>query len=728
MALDIRRFIQRFVEEAADHLPRLRAGVGALEQGEADKERVNELFRSAHTLKGSSRMLKLAPITAIAHSTEELLSAFRDGSQTPSTASISLLYEATDALADLVSQLAQGAAPDALPDADPALCQALEAAASGEHVDTAADTTTSSPTPQTATPSPTTPQSTAPSPSTPPAEPPVERNNVAATPAASSALTLSDTVRVRMDRLDDVIRLMGEVLSGHHHLHTLVEQAQGLEKALPEEHRSVLHAFTRELKDSVLSHDALMSDLHERALQMRMLPLGVVFDPLAQMARELAQSLGKRVECRVRGSEIELDRQLIDRLSDPLIHLLRNALDHGLESPNERHAAGKPPKGQLSIEAWQDGNWVVVEMRDDGAGIHLEAIRQKALAKQLLTEEQLSALSDQETLELIFLPGFSTKTMITDFSGRGVGMDVVKRTMMDELSGDIQLASDPGKGTRFTLRLPLSLAMMRVLLVKSGHTTLGVTAPHVAELVECSADTFIDAAGQPTLILRNEFVPVVNLAALLELPSPPASPTNVLLLVVHQRQQKLALIVDALVDERDMVIKPLPEHLRYLPLVSGMVSQGRNALVSLLHVPALLERAKRHAQPTLRSAEPTEQPHRVLVVDDSLNTREIEKDVLEAWGYQVTLAENGRDGLNKALAETFDAVLTDVEMPVMDGFALTARLRENDLYRHKPIIIITSREKEADRQRGMEVGADAYIVKGSFDQNNLVETLKALLG
>ncbi|GGC94031.1 hybrid sensor histidine kinase/response regulator [Vreelandella lutescens] len=723
MALDIRRFIQRFVEEAADHLPRLRAGVSALEQGEADKERINELFRSAHTLKGSSRMLKLAPITAVAHSTEELLSAFRDGSQTPSPASISLLYEATDALADFVSQLAQGAAPEALADADPALCQALEAAASNTAVEVVAEPIPDQPD----TESPTTPERLPPT-----VQAVVASDNEPTEKTTSATLALSDTVRVRMDRLDDVIRLMGEVLSGHHHLHSLVEQAQGLERSLetslPDEHRGTLHAFSREFKDSVLSHDALMSDLHERALQMRMLPLSVVFDPLAQMARELAHSLGKRVNCRVRGSEIELDRQLIDRLSDPLIHLLRNALDHGLETPEQRQAAGKSPKGLLVIEAWQDGSWVVVEMRDDGAGIHLEAVRQKALAKQLLTEEQLLALSEQETLELIFLPGFSTKTMITDFSGRGVGMDVVKRTMMDELSGDIQLASDPGKGTRFTLRLPLSLAMMRVLLVKSGQTILGVTAPHVAELVECPTENFIDAAGQPTLILRNEFVPVVNLAELLELPSSPTPPTNVLLLVVHQRQQKLALIVDALVDERDMVIKPLPEHLRYLPLVSGMVSQGRNALVSLLHVPALLERAKRHAHPVMSGAEPTDKQHRVLVVDDSLNTREIEKDVLEAWGYQVTLAENGRDGLNKALAETFDAVLTDVEMPVMDGFALTARLRENDLYRHKPIIIITSREKEADRQRGMEVGADAYIVKGSFDQNNLVETLKALLG
>ncbi|PRY64180.1 two-component system chemotaxis sensor kinase CheA [Vreelandella songnenensis] len=702
MALDIRRFIQRFIEEATDHLPRLRQGVSALESGQRDPELINELFRSAHTLKGSSRMLKLVPITALSHSTEELLSALREGTQVPDDSITSLLNQAIDALADQVNRLAQDTSPDALPEADAALCQALEAAAL-----TQPPVADNPPPPQTLI--------------APPSE------TVPNVPSGATAdLHLSDTVRVRLDRLDDVIRLMGEVLSGHHHLHTLAAQAAALSHTLSPAQQAPFNAFSRELKDSVLAHDTLMSDLHDRALQMRMLPLSVVFDPLSQMARELGRSLGKQVDCRVRGSEIELDRQMIDRLSEPLIHLLRNALDHGIEAPDERQTAGKPPRGQLTLEAWQDGGWVVVEMRDDGAGISLAAVRQKALAKQLISEEALAALSEQETLELIFLPGFSTKSMITDFSGRGVGMDVVKRTIVDELSGDLQLSSEPGKGSRFTLRLPLSLAMMRVLLVSVGGITLGVTAPFVAELVKRAPDTFIDAAGQTTLILRNEFVPVIELADLLELPRTPANDDETLLLVVHQRQQKLALKVDALVDERDMVIKALPVHLRHLPLVSGMVSMGRNALVSLLHVPALIERSRRVTQRLPEAA--SQKTHHILVVDDSLNTREIEKDVLEAWGYQVTLAENGRDGLTKALAEPFDAVLTDIEMPVMDGFALTARLRENEGYYHKPIIIITSREKEADRRRGIEVGADAYIVKGSFDQNNLVETLKALLG
>ncbi|MGM0521945.1 MAG: hybrid sensor histidine kinase/response regulator [Pseudomonadota bacterium] len=712
MALDTRRFIQRFIEEAADHLPRLRDGIHALAQQNASHEQINELFRAAHTVKGSSRMLKLTPITALAHSTEELLSALRDGTQTPDDEVIRLLNQAVDALEDSVSQLAGGATPDTLPPADPALCQALEQAAQ-PGVDRASNA----------------PEVVAPQAPTPDTEPQTASSSISTPIPSPTTLRLNDTVRVRLERLDDVIRLMGEVLSGHQHMHSLVEEARRLTHSLPREHPA--HAFRRELKESVQAHDTLMSDLHDRALQMRMLPLNVVFDPLAHMARELARTLNKQVVCEVSGSDIELDRQMIDRLSDPLIHLLRNALDHGLETPEERKNAGKPEQGRITLRAFQDGNWVVVEMRDDGRGIALDAIRQKALSKQLVTAEQLETLSEQETLELIFLPGFSTKALITDFSGRGVGMDVVKRTVTDELSGSLQVATERGQGSCFTLRMPLSLAMLRVLLVRAGTLTVGITAAHVTEVVERNAGDFIEAAGRLTLILRNEFVPVVPLAALLgdhDVPSPATAQRPVLLMVVRQGQHKLALQVEALIDERDRIIKPLPAHLRQLPLVAGMVNVGRNALVSLLHVPALMAQARRDAASTTSPTAAPRTAHRVLVVDDSLNTREIEKDVLEAWGYHVTLAENGRDGLTKALAEPFDAVLTDVEMPVMDGFALTAELRKNDDYRHRPIIIITSREKEADRRRGIEVGADAYIVKGSFDQNNLVETLKALLG
>ena len=293
-----------------------------------------------------------------------------------------------------------------------------------------------------------------------------------------------------------------------------------------------------------------------------------------------------------------------------------------------------------------------------------------------------------------------------------------------------------GEGVCFTLRLPLSLAIMRVLLIRSGAQILGFTAQYVTELLTVEPTDLIRVADRNAVIIRNEFVPVVKLADLLNLPqqvvskrSVPRETTTLLLLVIRVHTEKLALQVDELLDERDMVIQQLPEHLRATPLISGMVTRGQSELVSLMHVPYILDLARKTRQSATAATglDAQKAKKRILVVDDSLNTREIERDVLEAWGYHVTLAEHGGEGLQKALAEEFDAVLTDVEMPVMDGFTLTARLREHESYRNKPIIIITSREKDSDRRRGIEVGADAYIVKGSFDQNSLVDTLKVLL-
>lgn len=316
-------------------------------------------------------------------------------------------------------------------------------------------------------------------------------------------------------------------------------------------------------------------------------------------------------------------------------------------------------------------------------------------------------------------------------------MDVVKKTILDDLQGVVNVETQMGVGTTFSLRLPLSLAMMRVLLVEVDGLPFGFTAQYVAELLRLPHESLLTVAERQAVIVRNEFVPVVPLSELLRVPAHLAIPCvrtrvgGMLLLVLRVRNEKIAVQVDGLLDECDMVIKPLPAHMHKLPLVSGIVTTGKNELVSVLHAPAILELARRVRTQAVRTeaqAHDNERHYKVLVVDDSLNTREIEKDVLEAYGYQVTLAEDGADGLRKAIEGDFDAVLTDVEMPNMDGFTLTAKLRQEEKYRSRPIIIITSREKEEDKRRGVQVGADAYIVKGDFDQSNLIDTLRALLG
>lgn len=733
MALDIKKFLGRFTGEARDQIARLEAGLsGIAAGGRLDAETINELFRAAHTVKGSSRMLKLNSIAETAHQLEEVLSALRE-SRLPQTPELgNLLMQGVDAISALVEQVE--ASGGQLPPADQALCERLARAAVGDAPDDA-------PVPAI--------------PDTPPAA--IATDSSAATDVETTAtLRAPDTVRVRLDKLDELINLMGEVVSTQARFRQCVLDARHLDttlqaladnNALTSEPLTApaqsLHHFTLGLRDLVMEQERLTTELNDRALVLRMLPLSTVFDPIARVARELGRELGKTVHCEVSGGEIELDRQLIDRLGDALVHLLRNAIDHGIEPPDERRAAGKSPTGQLRLAARVEGVGVRIEISDDGRGLDRDKVLTKAVQKGLLDPARLATITDDQVAELIFQPGFSTSAIITDFSGRGVGMDAVKRTIVD-LQGAVSISARPGAGLTAMLQLPLSLAVMRVLLCEAGGLTCGLTAQHVVELIRVPQASTIQIAERPALVLHNEFVPLVPLADLLQLPARPRAddapphPAGQLVVVIGVHQLKLGLVVSRLVDERDMVIKPLPAHLRRSGLVSGMVVTGTNALVSVLQAPALLERARRVRGETLSIPSPSRNQtattsgarhaQHVLVVDDSLNTREIEKEILEAHGYQVTLAEDGLEGWQKALGGDFDAVLTDVEMPGMDGFSLTARLRENPRYHSTPIIIITSRQKEEDKQRGVQVGADAYIVKGDFNQSSLVATLQNLLG
>lgn len=709
MALDIKKFIVRFIEEARDHINRLNEGLATLDAGSADAEVVNTIFRSAHTVKGSSRMLKLVGITDTAHQMEEVLMHLRDGKLVYGPALGQLLYQGVDALSNLVDALAKTNDPGSLPAADSALCDALAKAALGQA--------------KGAEPTPVAVADTA-----PPAAPVAN--------AEEPTLKIVDTVRIRLSKLDELVKLMGEVVSSHASMRQRLLDIGTLTRAQGGETLTqALQTFASTFRDDVLTQEALMVELHDTTLRMRMLPLAIVFEPAARLVRELARSVGKEVECVISGAEIELDRQMIDKLSDPIIHLIRNGIDHGLELPEQRLAHGKPAQGRLKLSARQDGGWVVIDVTDDGGGIPVAAVRDKAVKKGLVTLSNVAALSDQEIIDFIFMPGFSTSSIITDLSGRGVGMDVVKRCVLDDLRGVVSVETRPGQGTTFSLRLPLSLAVMRVLLVEVDGLPFAFTAQYVGELLRRTQTELLTVAERKVIILRNEFVPVVPLNELLQTTrtsgTTEKASSSMLLLVLQVRGEKLAVVIDELLDERDMVIKPLPPQLRKLALVSGMVTTGKNELVNVLHAPALFDIARRARASVAQDGagvHSTERVYRVLVVDDSLNTREIERDVLEASGYDVTLAEDGLDGLKKALDQDFDAILTDVEMPNMDGFTLTARLRQEERYRDKPIIIITSRAKDDDKRRGVQAGADAYIVKGDFDRSNLIDTLRTLLG
>jgi two-component system, chemotaxis family, sensor kinase CheA len=552
MAIDIKKFVIRFIEEARDHINRLNDGLSTLESGSGDGEVINTIFRSAHTIKGSSRMLKLLTITETAHKLEDVMGGLRDGSLQFSPALGQLLYRAVDALSALIDTLAETNDAATLPPPDEALCAALTQACTGQPASppiqpAAANLAVDAPVEPISDPVPT----PAPSPPVVPASTP----KVPAAPAtpAEPKLKTAETVRVRLTKLDELIKLMGEVVSSHARMRQRLVDIGAIERDLSEnagpDAASHLHQFALSLKDDVQAQEVLMDELHDKTLLMRMLPLSIVFEPAARMVRELARSVGKQVECVVIGAEIELDRQMIDKLADPIIHLIRNAIDHGLETPETRLAAGKPAQGKLTLSARQDGSWVVIDVSDDGGGIPLAAVREKAVKKGMISAEKGAALTDQEAIDLIFLPGFSTNSIITDMSGRGVGMDVVKQAILDDLQGVVNVETRLGAGTTFSLRLPLSLAVMRVLLVEVDGLPFGFTAQYVGELLRLPASALLTVAERNAVIIRNEFVPVVPLSELLRIPahlnsavdSPNRSKTDLgmLLLVLRVRNEKL---------------------------------------------------------------------------------------------------------------------------------------------------------------------------------------------
>jgi chemotaxis protein histidine kinase CheA len=742
MAFDHSKFLARFVEEAREHCSRISDGLLNLEKSPDDAETINGLFRSAHTIKGSSRMMKLSGVTELAHKMEDVLDAVRGG-KIPLAASVSdALFRGVDSLLAMLELITAG---DTSAEAPEGLCEELAQAATIPAGGDAAVV-------------PAAPASLAPSTQTVPPVP-IEEHTASTTPEAAPLPTAAkghpvDYLRINAAKLDDLIRLMGEIVSEHGRFRRHISRLSEIERTMARhlkvvagrlqagdiEHEPLVEAgaalqlslrqSVRAMHDASLMQDHLVGDLQETSLRMRMQPLSTVFDPLRRTVRDLAHEQGKDIDFIVEGGDTELDRKIIDRIGDSLMHMIRNSLDHGLEHAEERIAAGKSPKGIINLSAFYDSGCVTISLSDDGKGLSVDKIREKALARRLFDADTLAGMSRAEITDLIFMPGFSTSPIITDISGRGVGMDVVRKSVVDELKGTIFIDSREGAGTTFLLRLPLNLAVFPLFLVSTGGKTCAMPATSLVEMLSIQRGEIIEIVNKRAIRLREQIIPVENLSALLRLTQEaPSETAEALIVIIRDGEEKLGLVVDEIIGREEMVVKPLPSHLQGLRMVSGVTIGERDSVINVLHVPELIRQAHEIAEPgRLRPAARQEHTTTVLVVDDSINTREIEKSILEAYGYSVATAEDGQDALEKTRETLYDLVITDVEMPRLDGFSFTERLRADDRYRNVPVIIVTSREKDEDKRRGIQVGANAYIVKGAFDQSNLIETVRSLIG
>jgi len=475
----------------------------------------------------------------------------------------------------------------------------------------------------------------------------------------------------------------------------------------------------------------LADQLQDNVSELRMMPFETIIGGFQRMARDMARDLGKQVHLEIGGAGVEIDKTVLDALKDPLMHLLRNAIDHGLESPEQREALGKAATGHVQLIVEQRGGEIAIEVHDDGRGINLQRIRRKAVERQILTVQEAQNLSDDEAQMLVFHSGFSTSDSVTALSGRGLGLDIV-RNRVESLRGRVHVASTAGQGTTITLSMPVSLTRIRVITLRVGDEDYAIPSVMVERMESAARNEIFTAEGQEMINIGGRPTPLVSLGSILEVPAIAERADYLQLLTLQTADRAVAFEVDGLYSEMELVLKPLGRELLNAPFVAGAALLGSGDVVIVLDANDLVRKATgatylARQRPIVRAPKAQSRRIRVLVVDDSITTRTLEKNILEAVGFEVSVAIDGVEAWSQIAELEPDVVVSDVEMPNMNGFELTRRIKNAEHLRDLPVILLTSLSKPQQREEGLRAGADAYLVKSRFDQGELLEVIQSVL-
>ncbi|WP_233704905.1 hybrid sensor histidine kinase/response regulator, partial [Helicobacter felis] len=527
----------------------------------------------------------------------------------------------------------------------------------------------------------------------------------------SVALGVEQTVRVDVRRLDHLMNLIGELVLGKNRLIRIygdVEERYDGEK------------FLEELNQVVSSISAVTTDLQLAVMKTRMQPIGKVFNKFPRMVRDLSRELGKSIDLVIDGEETELDKSIVEEIGDPLIHIIRNSCDHGIEKPEDRKMLGKPETGRVELSAYNEGNHIVIKITDDGAGLDPEKLKEKAIEKGVITERDAATMTDKEALNIIFKPGFSTAKTLSNVSGRGVGMDVVK-TNIEKLNGIIELESEVGVKTTQKLKIPLTLAIIQALLVGVQEEYYAIPLSSVLETVRISQDEIYSVDGKSVLRLRDEVLSLVRLADIFKVDAILEASKEVYVVIIGLADQKIGVIVDYLIGQEEVVIKSLGYYLKSTKGIAGATVRGDGKITLIVDVGTMMEMAKNvkvnvnHLIDQAHSSNAKNAPsdYVILAIDDSSTDRAMMRKSLKPLGVTVIEATNGVEGLEmvKNADKIPDAVLVDIEMPKMDGYAFAAEVRKYNKFKNLPLIAVTSRVTKTDRIRGVESGMSEYITK-----------------
>ncbi|MEM5387710.1 hybrid sensor histidine kinase/response regulator [Paraburkholderia phymatum] len=773
-----------FREEAGTQTRVLSEGLLALEQRPTDASALEACMRAAHSLKGAARIIGLQDGVDIAHLMEECFVGAQRGELALTPAHIDVLLRGVDLLlrvgeakpdapvtrADIDAFVQQLSSPGSTAreqtDADnvqagddvDAYAQ-LQAQLQAEALTQQQDTATSEH-----------PETTG-EPDTPRAAeeddaPPLDAATHAATHAA--ARHPDRMLRVRAANLDRVLGLSGEVLVESRWLKpftasmlrmkrtqrdtslaldalydTLAGHLDDAALSALADVRTALHRMQHalgaridELDHYERSSSNLAQLLYDEALQCRMRPFGDATHAYPRVVRDLARSLGKRVRFEIVGTSTQVDRDILDLLDAPLGHLMRNAIDHGIETPDERLARGKPAEAIVTLEARHSAGRLLISVSDDGAGIDLDNVRASVIRRKLADAETAARLSEQELLDFLLLPGFSMREQITDVSGRGVGLDAVHE-MVKSVRGTVRIFNEPGRGSRFAMQLPLTLSVVRSLLVEVGGEAYAFPLAHVRRTLELARADIDMLEGQQHFAFDGKPIGLVTAHQLLGTQAPDQARDSVAAVVIGDEQDTYGIAVDRFLGERMLVVQPLDSRLgKIRDIAAGALMENGDAVL-IVDVDDLL----RSVDKLVRGGQldrigrahnvAVRQRKHVLVVEDSLTVRELERKLLEKRGYAVTVAVDGMDGwnaLHNMTNGTFDLVVTDVDMPRMDGIELVTLIKRDPVFKPVPVMIVSYKDRDEDRRRGLEAGADYYLAKGSFHDEALLDAVRDLIG
>ena len=778
---EFQEILQDFLVESFELVEKLDEDLVELENTPEDLELLNGIFRVAHTVKGASSFLNFDVLTHLTHHMEDVLNKARHGDLIITPDIMDVVLESIDLMKALLNTIRDTSSDAGI---DVAACVARldkvsggsgevntpvaqqapvveEVAAEPEVVEQDSDepdydnmndddveaeiarllaerqvedkakrqakidagekVAAPPPSPdevEASTPKDPAPVASAPPPPPPPAPPaPSDSFNddspKAAAPA-KKAPTVEQTIRVDVKRLDHLMNLIGELVLAKNRLIKINDDV---------EERYEGEEFLEELNQVVSIVSLVTTDLQIAVMKTRMLPIGKVFNKFPRMIRDLTRELNKKIELEISGEDTELDKSIVEEIGDPLVHIIRNSCDHGVETPDVRLAAGKDETGTISLKAYNEGNQIVIQIDDDGKGLDADMLKNKALEKNLISEKEADNMSDREAFTLIMKPGFSTAAAVTNVSGRGVGMDVVK-TNIEKVNGIIDIESEKGQGSSIRLKIPLTLAIIQALLVGVQEETYAIPLASVLETVRISTDEVYTVEGKSVMRLRDEVLSLVHISDIFEVDRVIDGGEHAYVVVLGLGAQKLGLIVDTLVGQEEIVIKSLGEYLKGIEGVAGATIRGDGGVTLIVDVVALMDMAKSvktsavagsaasgAAQITLEKTKSSD--YTIMIVDDSKTDRTIMRKALEPLGVTLVEAADGQEALNtlKTSDHNFDAMLIDIEMPRMDGYTLAGEIKKYNRYKNLPLIAVTSRTGKSDRMRGVESGMVEYITK-----------------